>query len=266
MVLMMAADGEIQDAELEQLQRAVADHRVFIELDHEGVETQVSEAFNHLIEHGLEARLKTLADELCDYRERLLAFALATRICFADGQIDASELALLKSLQQAFALTETHVAQITEAAQLPGSLDDIVSELHSARLVNQPSVEQAYIEIMLLMALADGEIQEAEGHALGLTLAKRVEFQGLDQDQLDQAIKEAIARIQGDGLQVRLTALNEVLSHQDERQRAIRFAYRILAADGIEDCRESGMLAKMLQAFELKDDFLEREVLLQVCE
>jgi len=111
--------------------------------------------------------------------------------------------------------------------------------------------EEAYIEVMLLMAMADGELQEEEATQLAFTVANRPEFGSLSERQLADAVSRATERIQQAPARQRLAELARALPTEQERFKATAFAYSILVADGIVAPGETRCLLDIQQAFGL---------------
>jgi AcrR family transcriptional regulator len=113
------------------------------------------------------------------------------------------------------------------------------------------SREEAYIEIMLLMALSDGQLHEEEATQLALTVANRPEFQDMSQAEISQTITAALERIQRQSVSERLTELSRCLKSESAKFKATVFAYGILVADGIVASGETACLRQIEKAFGL---------------
>lgn len=256
MLLMVAADGEIHDDEIAQLGQAISEHQIF---EHETLDSVIDvlrTVFDELANEGFESRLRALADGLSTYPSRLMAFALATRISFADGDLDTAELDLLRTFQTVFGLKELHVQTIVDAVSVGDSarLDKLVADLWQGELSVVLTVEDALVEVMLLMAAADGEVQTEEATQLALTLANNDRFNSMSEDDISAAIGGALERIQSDGMPARLSALEKILKTEEERKTALRFAYQILAADGVLAPGERECLDQIRRSFGLSED------------
>jgi len=255
MLLMVAADGRIHDDEILQLGEAISQHAIFAEDDIDSVIDVLRDVFKRLAADGFDARLQALSDGLDSYRSRLLAFALATRISFADGDLDQAELDLLRTFQAVFGLREIHVQKVVEAVSVGSldTLDALVDELWQRERDSTLANEEALIEVMLIMAAADGEEQGEEATQLALTIANNERFQSLSENDIAVAVRGALDRIQSDGMSSRLAELKKVLVSMEDRVVAVRFAYQILAADGVLAPSERECLRQMQLAFELED-------------
>lgn len=253
MLLMVAADGVVADEEIAQLTRTIAEHPAFGGLSPDAIGDEFQRAFNALSDDGFEARLDALARGLESYKSRLLAFAFATGICFADGDIAEQELALLKAFQTVFLLRDTHVAEIFEALQSDEPIDSLIERLlehHNTPLSRQ----EAFIETMLLMAAADGEIAEIEATQLAMTIAVQKEFDDLGEEGISEALSAALERVKFQGPKGRLSELRIALPTEEDRMRAVRFALTILIADGVIATGETECLESMVEAFELNPE------------
>ena len=111
--------------------------------------------------------------------------------------------------------------------------------------------EDAYIEIMLLMAFADGTLQEEEATLLANTVAHRDEFGNLSEQELADAVSRALDRLQGAPSRERLLALRQHLPSEEDRFKATVFAYSILVADGVVAPGETRCLLEIQEAFGL---------------
>lgn len=254
MTLMIAADGVVADEEIFELSRVVAEHAIFAGTTSASVNRELRRSLQALAKFGFESRLQTLADGLPDYGMRLLAFAFAVDICFADGQLAAQELTLLKAFQAIFGLREEHVTRLVSAAQDRKDFNNVLQELGiqgDPRLLGR---DEALIEVMLLMATADDEIQPPEVTRMALTVASRPEFKAMTEKQVGEAIEGALQRIQTHGLQSRLAELRLCLPDVADRLQALRFAIAILVADGTITISELDHLERMRVAFDLEED------------
>jgi tellurite resistance protein len=257
MTLMIAADGVVADEEILELSRLTSEHPMFAGTPASAVTDTLKRSLKALAKQGFEARLHALAEGLPDYNTRLLAFAFSVSICFADGQLADQELSLLKAFQAVFGLREEHVTLLVSAAQDRSDFNRVLFELGvegDPRLLRR---DEAMIEVMLLMATADDEIQAAEVTRMALTVASRPEFQEMSEADVGEAISSALHRIQTHGLQSRLAELRLCLPDAADRLQALRFAISILVADGQVTLSELNHLERMRVAFDLEEDQVE---------
>jgi tellurite resistance protein len=257
MTLMIAADGVVADEEILELSRLTSEHPMFGGTSPQAVTDTLKRALKALSKQGFEARIRALADGLPDYNMRLLAFAFAVSICFSDGQLAQQELNLLKAFQVVFGLREEHVTLLVSTAQDRPEFNRILQELG---IEGEPYLlrrDEALIEVMLLMATADDEIQPSEVTRMALTVASRPEFKEMSEADVGEAITSALHRIRTHGLQSRLAELRLCLPDLADRLQALRFAISILVADGQVTHSELHHLERMRVAFDLDEDQVE---------
>lgn len=261
MLMMGAADGVVQQEEVARLARTVGEHELFADVEIETVADWIGQAAQRLADDGFEVRLTALAQGLDTYGLRLLSFAFAVAISFADGELATSELEMLKTFQVVLGLRENDVTEVVGAVQDPSAdIDELIRTLWMQRVSERLSLEECYIECMLVMAAADGEVQREEATQLALTIANRSEFSQMSESAISGAVAGALDRIQAEGSAERLRAVADCLESHEERVKAMVFAYTILVADGVMDPGESRCLAEMQRAFQLDNDAL-RQVL-----
>lgn len=111
MLLMVAADGTIDPAELDRFSKELAHQPAFDHISPDNAGAFLERSLNHLERDGLEARLEILARELEDQDVREVAFRMALEMCLADGSADPQERTLLKLFQSHFDLTDEFVAR-----------------------------------------------------------------------------------------------------------------------------------------------------------
>ena len=152
MLLMIAADGQVDDREMMQFMHEVHSRPEFEGIDQIAVDQHIEEAFAALKTDGVSRRVHYIASRLKDREHRIAATTMAVSIGLGDGELGDSEATLLKILADAFALTGDEVtAIVAQARALP--------QTGSAEVA---PTEQLYIETMMLMAAADGEFDPSE--------------------------------------------------------------------------------------------------------
>jgi uncharacterized tellurite resistance protein B-like protein len=114
MVLVTAADGKEQEAELRELVESLAADPLFHDVSPARAQSFVSEAAAALAAEGLPARLRVLARGLATHAQRLKAFRLAMRIANASGRPGVGALKLLDMLQATFGVADDEVERIRQ--------------------------------------------------------------------------------------------------------------------------------------------------------
>ena len=123
MILVAGADGEVTRDEVEEIYR-----RVFERPEFQGIHAKdLRDAIGHAAQQVAKAKdmrqlLPTLAERLPEPESRRLAFGLAASVAMADGTTPPAELAVLKALQDAFAIPDADVVRLFEAAESRGPL------------------------------------------------------------------------------------------------------------------------------------------------
>jgi uncharacterized tellurite resistance protein B-like protein len=113
MVLVLAADGRLNEAEVRALVESFASDPVFENVSAERAMSFVSEAVNALAKEGLPQRLSVLAHGLSTHPQRLRAFRLALRIGEAAGEgAPEPEQKILDLLQATFGIADDEVVRL----------------------------------------------------------------------------------------------------------------------------------------------------------
>jgi tellurite resistance protein len=113
MVLVSAADGEVQPSELRAMLEELAGDPVFKDVSLESADHYLRDAVQNLAAEGLPQRLTVMAHGLTTKSQRTKAFTLAVRVAYADGKPSADALRALDLLQATFGLPDDEVARIT---------------------------------------------------------------------------------------------------------------------------------------------------------
>jgi uncharacterized tellurite resistance protein B-like protein len=111
MVLVMAADGKVQEKEARSLVESLAGDPLFQGVSRVDAQRYVSEAVAALAVHGLPERLRALATGLTTHAHRVKAFRLAAKIARAGGKSEAKILALL---QATFGLADDEATRLRQ--------------------------------------------------------------------------------------------------------------------------------------------------------
>lgn len=221
MVLAASADGDVTKVELKNLLARVIERPEFEGVNAAEISGLVETSARRLGHaRGLEDVLKVLKQRLPGHRNRLLAFGLATSVAMADRKTTRDELTLLKSFQQAFALSEADVAKVFDAVERGAPLAEVLGE----------PLEQLYAEVMVLVSAADGEVSRAEADAILENLAANPVFRETSADLARGYLRDALENLRTWGLPARLTALAQGLSTKKQRARAWALATRVAHA------------------------------------
>ncbi len=113
MVLASAADGKVEQAEVDAMLENLSGHPVFRETSADLARGYIREALENLKTWGLPARLVTLAQHLTTSARRRAAYQLASRVVHAKPTPAPQELQVLELLAAAFGLPDDEVARLT---------------------------------------------------------------------------------------------------------------------------------------------------------
>jgi uncharacterized tellurite resistance protein B-like protein len=251
MLLAAISDGRITQGEMQALLRRVLERAEF--------EGTTPEELNALVESSaaklaaarkLEDVLASLRERLPDHKSRLLGFGLAAAVAFADQRATRAELGLLKTFQAALGISEDEVAHVIDTIEQGGSLAEALGE----------PLERLYAEVMVLVAAADGKLEEEEAEALVETLASDPLFSDVAAERAQTYVSEAVAALVAEGLPERLRVLAGGLTTHARRVKAFRLAARIARASGHlqPGSPESRVLTLLQASFGLADDEVQR--------
>ncbi|RKH19759.1 hypothetical protein D7Y13_21920 [Corallococcus praedator] len=114
MVLVLAADGQLKEAEARAMVESFAADPLFQNVSPERAQGFVSESVAALASDGLPQRLHVLAHGLATHSQRMKAYQLATKIAHASGRTSHAEQRLLDLLQATFGLADDEVARLDQ--------------------------------------------------------------------------------------------------------------------------------------------------------
>jgi tellurite resistance protein len=247
MLLMIAADGQVDDREMAQFMREVRSRPEFEDIAPEAVNTHVERAFESIKTDGVPARVRHITAALPDREQRIAATTMAVSIAMGDGQLGPAEATLLKMLSDAFSLTGDEVANIVAAATLART------ELESAR---QSPVERLYVETMMLMAAADGDFDPAEVEVFADKFANHPAFKELMPNTACAYIEKSLTILEEEGVESRLDAICNGLTHNDQREIAFRLAVDVCMADGLTEPYETELLKILAERLNLSEELV----------
>jgi len=115
---------------------------------------------------------------------------------------------------------------------------------------------RAYLETMLMLSLADGELEDDELRDLGTTIARHPKMADLGNRQIIDTLLKAWDDIDKQGMDRRMKSVAGMLS-PDQRIDAIGMAISIAASDGEIEPDERIMLEKLQSSFSLSDADIE---------
>ena len=257
MLIMIAADGVVEESELDLFVRQVRTRPEFDGLPQRALDTHVQAAFADIRRDGVDARIKEIALGLANEQQRLTAFTMATTIAAGDGGIAASESEQLEKMRGVFGITASDAQQVQQAV-LEGRTPELL-----AMGARREQPEQLYIEVLLLMAAADGVMEASEMDRFGHQLAERSEFASMTPELASKFLDFALRNLEQEGVEARVQAIADGLSQGPQRLSAFRMALEMSLADGGTDSNERALLKMLQSSFALSDEQV-RGVIAQV--
>lgn len=115
---------------------------------------------------------------------------------------------------------------------------------------------RAYLEVMLMLSLADGELEDEEISDLGTTIARHPKMSDLGNRQIIDTLLKAWKDIEKQGMDRRMNEIAGMLSHE-QRIDAVGMAISVAASDGEIESDERKILEKMQRTFGISDTDVE---------
>jgi len=117
---------------------------------------------------------------------------------------------------------------------------------------------EAKLEVMLLMAKADGVVSRPEMLILSETIISQPEFRVMSKERTAGWIRATLNLLDHVDRLARLAEIRRRLPKRDDRINAIWLALDIIEADGIVHVAEKALLKQMVHVLELKAETLEK--------
>jgi len=250
MLILIAADGVVEESELDGFVRQVHTRPEFQGIKQRDVDAYVQTAFGDIRRDGIDARINEIAAGLPKRDHRVAALGMAITIAVGDGGVAPAESSVLEKLRRAFELSEADFHNILLSVENGESVDSILDTESGGR----GCPEAHYIETILLMAAADGVLEPRELDRFGLQLAEHAEFQSLTPDQAAHILDLALRRLEREGVESRIEAIANGLPEPDQRMVAFRLALEMCVADGDASAHERTLLRLLQRRFDLSDD------------
>lgn len=117
--------------------------------------------------------------------------------------------------------------------------------------------DRAYIETMLIISMADGEIEDSEIEDLAVSVYRHPRMQRLGDRTVIRILNNAARDIEQQGIDHRLSVISQMLPTMQQRMEAIGMAMSVSMSDGDIEPEELAILQKMKSAFNLSDEQVE---------
>lgn len=115
---------------------------------------------------------------------------------------------------------------------------------------------RAYLETMMMLSLADGEVEDEEIQDLAVTIARHPKMRDLGDRQVIDTLIKSWKEIEKQGMDRRMREIAGMLSH-DQRIDAIGMAISVASSDGQIEPEEMSVLQKLQKSFGLSDADIE---------
>jgi tellurite resistance protein len=113
---------------------------------------------------------------------------------------------------------------------------------------------RGYIESMLILAMADGELEDEEIDDIIVAIVNHPKMSGLSGKEIDQIARRSLIAMEKQGLEDRISSVAKMLPSKELRLDAIRMSLSVSMADGELEPQEMALLQKMQQIFGLSDE------------
>lgn len=117
---------------------------------------------------------------------------------------------------------------------------------------------KAYIETMMLFAVADGTVKNSELNIIQMAVVGYLEnnknLKNMTRQQLNDLCFERAGAIYAEGPQARLKAIADILQSNEQRMYALGMAVAVATADGFIQTGERAGFTLLQRAFGLTDE------------
>jgi tellurite resistance protein len=110
---------------------------------------------------------------------------------------------------------------------------------------------RAYLETMLILAAADGDLGQKEAAAIAAIMTNHPKMQSLSENDLKGLIDRCLQAIISDGIDARIQEIARMLPSPAQRVDAIKMALVVALVDGTLEPNEMAVLQRMGSVFGL---------------
>ena len=112
MIMMIAADGVIEDEEVQDFLRNVYTRPQLSKVPQAEMLSMIRRSLQAIESEGIDARITAVATMLPSMDQKIEAMRMCLSICASDGDIAPAELEILKKMQAAFDMSEAQVERL----------------------------------------------------------------------------------------------------------------------------------------------------------
>lgn len=222
MVIGAAADGQVDRRESDEIVRIIVERPEFATLQEGELRSILDHALESVLAEGFTPRMHALAGALPRYAHRVLAFRSAVSVALADGELADDELSFLREFQKVLGIVESDVARAFEVS----------SSAHGGVAAEDIEPVEAYLDVLLMAAAADGVVQGEELATLLAFVLSRDEFDGVSEEHMRAYIDERIEEYTTRPIEDAIERLALELALPEQRINAYGLAESMVAADG----------------------------------
>jgi tellurite resistance protein len=249
----MYADGVVQKAELEVMERNLQDHEMFAGLGQDIVSMLVEMARESMeLAGGCLRRLPSIAKGLSGRSHRMAAYAVACEVAFSDGQ-SAEEVAYLNELRRVLLLGDGEAREIWDAAQRGRGMQKVEELTRDVQ-----SILPWYLECMALVATMDGTVTESERNAVRGVLRHMGDMAALEDRQREEMVGIAFRRIEGKDPEAELRSVAAAFRASSDRYWAAIYMMVVAVAEGYTNWRQIWLLGTAQEILGLSDADMDR--------
>lgn len=116
---------------------------------------------------------------------------------------------------------------------------------------------RGYVECMLLLALADGELEEDELDSIFTTFASHPKMENMGWKELKAIAIRSLGAMERQGEEARIRAVASLLPTVEQRMEALELSLSVAMADGELEPPEAKILEKIQRVFGLSEQQVE---------
>lgn len=117
--------------------------------------------------------------------------------------------------------------------------------------------QKAYLEAMLILAMADGELEDEELDDMAVSCARHPKLSELGVRTIIAVLNESFRKMEKQGNDRRIQEMAKALQTTEQRMDAVGVALSIAMSDGTIEPEELVLLKQMQAVFRLTDEQIE---------
>jgi uncharacterized tellurite resistance protein B-like protein len=114
MIMMIAADGVIEEEEIDDFMRNVYQSRRLAAVPHAEMMSMIKRSLHAISTEGVDRRIAAVGQMLPSVDQKLEAVRMCVSICASDGDVAPDELEILKKMQREFDLSDQQIETVLQ--------------------------------------------------------------------------------------------------------------------------------------------------------